>query len=82
MSNEGYRIVIKADKIPEGEDERRFNAPVTNEVAIVIVGQESHDRHDIIARVFRQKVIKLIMQGFTRLNIFTRHKPCLLLNKK
>ena len=25
MSNEEYRIVIKADKIPEGEDERRFN---------------------------------------------------------
>ncbi|KAI6655400.1 hypothetical protein LOD99_2235 [Oopsacas minuta] len=42
-----YKVIIKADKNPDGEHERRFNAPVTNEVAILIVGQE-FERRDII----------------------------------
>ncbi|KAI6647831.1 hypothetical protein LOD99_8418 [Oopsacas minuta] len=38
-SEEDYKVIIKADKTPNGEHERRFNAPVTNEVPILIAGQ-------------------------------------------
>ena len=41
------KVIIKADKVPDGEHQRRFNAPVTNEVAILIVGQE-FERRDIV----------------------------------
>jgi hypothetical protein len=47
MPSDEYRIVIRADKTPAGEHERRFNAPTANEVAVVIVGNE-FDRRDII----------------------------------
>ena len=47
MPSDAYRVVIRADKRPAGEHERRFNEPVTNDVAIVIVGNE-FDRRDII----------------------------------
>lgn len=32
-------IVIKADKVPLGEHNRRFNAPTVDEVGIVMVGE-------------------------------------------
>jgi hypothetical protein len=35
-----YKVVICADKKPAGEHERRFNAPTTDEVSVVIVGNE------------------------------------------
>ncbi|XP_036341751.1 uncharacterized protein LOC118751090, partial [Rhagoletis pomonella] len=47
MPSDDYSVVIRADKVPDGEHERRFNAPVTGDVAIVIVGTE-FDRRDII----------------------------------
>ncbi|XP_036340438.1 uncharacterized protein LOC118749766 [Rhagoletis pomonella] len=47
MPSDDYSVVIRADKAPAGEHERRFNAPVTGDVAIVIVGTE-FDRRDII----------------------------------
>jgi hypothetical protein len=47
MPSDTYRVVIRADKRPAGEHERRFNEPVTNEVAIVIAGNE-FDRRDIV----------------------------------
>jgi hypothetical protein len=47
MTSDSYKVVINADKKPAGEHERRFNAPVTNEVAIVIAGNE-FDRRDIV----------------------------------
>ncbi|EPB68548.1 hypothetical protein ANCCEY_12360 [Ancylostoma ceylanicum] len=40
-----YKVVIRADKRPTGEHERRFNA--VNEVAVVMVS-EDFDRRDII----------------------------------
>ena len=46
-SGEDYKVIIKADKTPVGEHERRFNAPVMSEVAILIVGQEFETRHHI-----------------------------------
>ncbi|KIH43640.1 hypothetical protein ANCDUO_26349, partial [Ancylostoma duodenale] len=47
MPTDDYRIVIRADKRPAGEHERRFNAPTVDEVAVIMVGDES-DRRDII----------------------------------
>lgn len=38
MVSDNYMIVIKADKVPQGEHTYRFNAPTVNEVAIVMVG--------------------------------------------
>ncbi|EPB66767.1 hypothetical protein ANCCEY_14141 [Ancylostoma ceylanicum] len=45
MPTDEYKVVIRADKRPTGEHERRFNAPTVNEV--VIVGEDC-DRRDII----------------------------------
>ncbi|EPB70224.1 hypothetical protein ANCCEY_10689 [Ancylostoma ceylanicum] len=47
MPSDEYKVVIRADKRPVGEHERRFNAPTVNEPAIVIVGNE-FDKRDII----------------------------------
>ena len=47
LPTDAYKVVIRADKKPTGEHPGRFNEPVTNEVAIVIVGNE-FDRRDII----------------------------------
>ncbi|KIH68829.1 hypothetical protein ANCDUO_00836 [Ancylostoma duodenale] len=47
MPTDEYSIVIRADKRPAGEHERRFNAPTVDEVAVIMVGDES-DRRDII----------------------------------
>lgn len=41
------KLTIKADRRPAGEHPRRFNAPTTNEVAAILVGEE-HGRRDII----------------------------------
>ena len=47
MPSDAYQLVIRADKTPAGEHARRFNAPTTDEVAIVIAGNE-FDRRDIV----------------------------------
>lgn len=47
MPSDDYKVVIRADKRPTGEHERRFNAPTIDEVAIVMVGAE-FERRDII----------------------------------
>lgn len=47
MPSEQYKVIIRADKTSVGEHERRFNEPLANEVAIVIVGNE-FDRRDIV----------------------------------
>ena len=47
MPADNYKVVIRADKRPIGEHERRFNAPQVKEVAVVIVDTE-YDRRDII----------------------------------
>lgn len=41
------KIVIRADKTPQGEHERKYNAPTTDEVAIIMAGDTSHPR-DIV----------------------------------
>lgn len=50
MTRDEYKIVIKADKTPVGQHERRFNAPTINEVAIVIVGEQFESRDIILHR--------------------------------
>lgn len=49
MPSDDHKIVIRADRRPVGEHERRFNAPLNNEVAVVIVGDEFQSR-DIVLR--------------------------------
>lgn len=48
MPTDDYQIIIRADKTPSGEHKRRFNAPMLNEVAIVMVGAGEGDRRDIV----------------------------------
>jgi hypothetical protein len=47
MPSDQLKVVIRADKKPAGEHARRFNEPVTNEVAVVIAGNE-FERRDIV----------------------------------
>ena len=42
-----YRAIINPDKTPIGEHVRRYNAPTTDEIAIVLVGQSCSSR-DIV----------------------------------
>lgn len=51
LQNDNYSIVIKADKVPLGEHNRRFNAPTVDEVGIVMVG-EVFERRDV--RIMRR----------------------------
>lgn len=44
-----HKIVIRADKRPAGEHERRYNAPTTNDVAIIMVNEDQGKR-DIVLR--------------------------------
>lgn len=50
MPSDDHKIVIRADKRPAGEHERRFNAPMLNEVAIVVVGENLESRDIVIKR--------------------------------
>lgn len=47
MLSDEYRVVISTDKKPAWGHARRFNEPLTGEVAVVIVGNK-FDRRDII----------------------------------
>ncbi|XP_050339716.1 uncharacterized protein LOC126766058 [Bactrocera neohumeralis] len=50
MPSDNHRIIIRADKTPFGEHARRFNAPTLDEVAIVIVGEQTLPRDIILHR--------------------------------
>lgn len=50
MPSDDFKIVIRADKRPTGEHEKRYNAPTIDEVAIIIVGEEFDDRDIILHR--------------------------------
>ena len=47
MPTDRYRAIINPDKTPIGEHERRYNAPTTDEIAIVMVGHSCSSR-DIV----------------------------------
>ncbi|GBM15266.1 hypothetical protein AVEN_144051-1 [Araneus ventricosus] len=50
MSNDQYKLIIRAEKAHVGEHERRFNVPTVNE-AIVMVEDEADGRDIIIKGV-------------------------------
>ncbi|GBP19278.1 hypothetical protein EVAR_79878_1 [Eumeta japonica] len=50
MFADNHKIFIRADIRPAGQHERRFNAPQTNEVAVVIVDNECSRRDIIVLR--------------------------------
>lgn len=47
MPSNDYQVVIRADKTPAGEHQRRFNAPTVDEIAVIMVGTDCEKR-DII----------------------------------
>ncbi|CAF1265956.1 unnamed protein product [Rotaria magnacalcarata] len=47
MPTDQYKVLIRADMKPAGEHARRFNEPVTNEVVVVIVGND-FEKRDIL----------------------------------
>jgi hypothetical protein len=51
-------LIIFADKTPVGHHERKFNAPMTSEVAVIMAGQE-HGTRDIVLEL-RNNTIKKI----------------------
>ena len=50
MPSDEYKVIIKADKTPVGEHARRFNEPLVNEVAVVIVGNEFNKRDIVLEK--------------------------------
>jgi len=54
------KVIIRADKRPAGTHERVFNAPTTDAVGIIIVG-EQHERRDIIPET-RSKSLQRIAE--------------------
>lgn len=49
MPSNDFKLIIKADKAPNGMHKKRFNEPTQNEVAIIMVNDEC-DSRDIILR--------------------------------
>lgn len=47
MPTDEYKVVIRADKTPRGEHQRKFNAPTSDEVAIVMSGN-TFEKRDIV----------------------------------
>lgn len=50
MPSDDHRIVIKADKRPAGTHERQYNAPMADEISIVVVGDNLESRDIVIKR--------------------------------
>lgn len=50
MPIDDYKVVIRADKRPSGTQERTFNAPTIDEVAILIVGENLESRDIVLKR--------------------------------
>ncbi|UYV73850.1 hypothetical protein LAZ67_11001135 [Cordylochernes scorpioides] len=60
MPSDEYKLVIRADKTPSGEHERHFNAPQSNDVAVVLSADEFNQRDIIIQR--RSNALKRISE--------------------
>ncbi|XP_028968047.1 uncharacterized protein LOC114828365 [Galendromus occidentalis] len=50
MPADDYAVIIRADRTPAGEHERRYNAPIIDEVAIVVVGEQVGSRDIVLHR--------------------------------
>jgi len=48
MPSEDLKVIIRPDKTPHGDHQRRFNVPTFNEVAIVVVGDASAPREIVL----------------------------------
>lgn len=46
LANDNHVIIIRPDKVPAGQHERRFNAPTIDDVAVIMVGDQ-FERRDI-----------------------------------
>ncbi|PAA84583.1 hypothetical protein BOX15_Mlig017082g4 [Macrostomum lignano] len=55
---EELRVVIHATKTPAGQHERRFNAPVVDDVAIQIVGQQ-FEKRDIVLELRSSQLTRI-----------------------
>ena len=50
MPADNYKAIIRPDKKPLGEHERRYNEPIANEIAIVMVGENCKSRDIVLHR--------------------------------
>ena len=57
-NSQSYKVLIDANKRPTGEHERRYNAPQSNEVAVLMV-DEAHGKRDIVLRHRDNKLEKI-----------------------
>ncbi|UYV62539.1 hypothetical protein LAZ67_2000982 [Cordylochernes scorpioides] len=57
-----YRVIIHSDKLPPEEHERRYNAPMTNEVALLMMLQKAF-KDDCISRSQSGKWHKAFKKG-------------------
>ncbi|KFM70621.1 hypothetical protein X975_20368, partial [Stegodyphus mimosarum] len=42
---DGYKVIIRADRTPRDEHERRYNAPTIDEVAVLVTGDPCSTRN-------------------------------------
>lgn len=55
-----YKVVIRADKTPLGEHKGRFNAPISDDIVVVMTGTEFEGRDIIIEQ--RNKVLQRVTE--------------------
>ncbi|GFW78967.1 uncharacterized protein TNCV_3305661 [Trichonephila clavipes] len=70
LQSDNYAIVINPDKTPAGEHIRRFNAPVLDDVAGIMVGDCTAAREIVIRR--RNNILQFIAdthRSYDALNI-------------
>ena len=53
-----FKIVVSEEKRPLGEHERRYNAPVVNEVAALLVN-EQHGKRDIVLKLRDERLTRI-----------------------
>lgn len=50
LPSDNHQIIIRPDKAPPNEHSRRFNAPTIDDIAVVIVGEQHHQRDIVLQR--------------------------------
>jgi len=50
MPTDDYKVVIRTDKTPTREHQRRFNAPTLDEITIVMIGNDFGTRDIILQK--------------------------------
>ena len=49
LVNDSHKIVIRPDKVPEGEHRRRYNAPQASEIAVLLLDQDANCRDIVLS---------------------------------